>query len=271
MPYASLDLSGKTVLITGASAGIGEKIAHRFAELNCNLVLVARRKERLEALKAELNKIAPKVTIQVCVCDISDSTKCSKLVEEVTGDVDILINNAGFALGTPKADEAPLEDTIAMMNTNVIAVMHLVSLFVPGMRKRAFGHVVNISSVAGHETYEGGAVYCATKHAVNAFTIATRMDLVDTPVRVTAISPGIVETEFSMVRFKGDQDKAKVPYQNILPLHAEDVADQVIYACTRPRHVQIADIISYCTNQGHAKYVVAREGEDMGASKYQNN
>merc|ERR1740117_1729679 len=143
----------------------------------------------------------------------------------------------------------------------------MAAAFLPAMRSRGKGHLINISSVAGHECYTGGSVYCATKHAVNAFTIAARHDLAGTPIRVTAISPGLVETEFSQVRFGGDANKAKKVYEDILPMYAEDVADQVVYAATRPRHVQIADVISYCTNQGHAKYVVERKGESLGAPK----
>eukprot|EP00439_Symbiodinium_sp_Y106_P026054 s1440_g3.t1 len=158
-----------------------------------------------------------------------------------------------------------LENIQTMLATNVQAVMFLVATFGPKMKDRGQGHIVNISSVAGHEAYVGGSAYCATKFAVNAFTIATRHDLAGTPIRVTAISPGMVETDFSKVRFKGDESKAAKVYENILPLLAEDVADQIIYATTRPRHVQIADIISYATNQGHAKYVIERQGESMGA------
>merc|ERR1712039_761534 len=178
---------------------------------------------------------------------------------------DILVNNAGLALGVSTADENDMGDVQTMLSTNVLGVMGLVSAFGPGMRQRARGHIVNISSVAGHECYVGGSAYCATKHAINAFTIASRHDLAGTPIRVTAISPGMVETDFSKVRFGGDSDKAGKVYEGILPMHAEDIADQVIYVTTRPRHVQIAEIISYATNQGHAKYVVERKGETMGA------
>merc|ERR1719277_2768808 len=145
-----------------------------------------------------------------------------------------------------------------------MGVMALVRTLSPGMRTRGRGHIVNVSSVAGHECYQGGSAYCATKHAVNAFTICARHDLAGTPIRVTAISPGMVETEFSVVRM-GDKDKADKVYENIVPMNAEDVADQVVYAATRPRRVQVADIISYATNQGHAKYVIERKGcEGLG-------
>eukprot|EP00397_Hematodinium_sp_SG-2012_P036506 GEMP01039413.1.p1 GENE.GEMP01039413.1~~GEMP01039413.1.p1 ORF type:complete len:284 (+),score=56.24 GEMP01039413.1:51-854(+) len=264
MPYTPLDIAGNNVLVTGATAGIGEQIAIQFGELGCNLILIGRRAERLENLKAVILKQSPQITVTTVLLDITDHANVAQLAGSC-GPVDILVNNAGLALGATKADENNLEDMMTVMNTNVIALMHLVKLFTPQMKERGFGHIVNISSVAAHDCYEGGSVYCASKSAVNAFTIAARMDLADTPIRVTAISPGLLKSEFSEVRFKGDMEKAKAPYQGIVPLHPEDVADQVIYACTRPRHVQIADIISYPTNQGHAKYVIHRVGEDLGA------
>jgi len=269
--YAPIDLKGVPVLITGATAGIGQATAWRFAELGCKLALAGRRGERLDALKAELCGRFPElpqpINVQLDVGDLAAIKALPARLEEAgMPEVDILVNNAGLALGVSAADENNMEDVQTMLNTNVLGTMALVSAFGPGMRKRGRGHIVNVSSVAGHEAYVGGSAYCATKHAVNAFTIASRHDLAGTPIRVTAISPGMVDTEFSVVRFHGDADKAKKVYEGIVPMVAEDIADQIIYATTRPRHVQIADIISYPTNQGHAKYVVERKGPGMGAS-----
>jgi len=257
--YAPLDLKGVPVLITGATSGIGKATAWRFAELGCCLAICGRRTELLEDLPAPL----------VITLDVSDVAQITALPERLAKagmpEVDILINNAGLALGVSSVEDINLADVQTMLATNVMGVMALVRTLAPGMKSRGRGHIVNISSVAGHECYTGGSAYCATKHAINAFTIAARHDLAGTPIRVTAISPGMVETDFAKVRFGGDEEKAKKVYEGIIPMVAEDVADQIIYATTRPRHVQIADVISYATNQGHAKYVVERQGESMGA------
>merc|ERR1712216_604786 len=241
-----------------------------YAELGCKLALIGRRTDRLEALKKEIAEHFPKTPEPLLVTfDLTQVEKIKTLPEQLAAggmpELDILVNNAGMALGVNAADQNELDDVQTMLSTNVTSVMELVSTFAPGMKKKGSGHIVNISSVAAHDFYQGGSVYCATKAAINAFTIAARHDLAGTPLRVTAVSPGLCQTEFSMVRFKGDTSKADPVYQNIMPLVPEDVADQVIYATTRPRNVQIADIISYCTNQGHAKYVVERKGEKMGA------
>ncbi|CAE8697818.1 unnamed protein product, partial [Polarella glacialis] len=195
--YAPMDLAGTAVLITGATAGIGEATAWRFAELGCRLALAGRRTERLEALKAELCKSFPWLPEPLAVTlDVSDMAQVAALPSQLEAagmpEVDILVNNAGLALGVAAADENDMSDVQTMIATNVLGVMALVKAFGPGMRSRCRGHIVNISSVAGHECYSGGSAYCATKHAVNAFTIATRHDLAGTPVRVTAISPGMV-------------------------------------------------------------------------------
>jgi len=269
--YKPLDISGDTVLITGATAGIGRATAVRFAELGCKLVLAGRRVERLEELKAELlasfpesQKESPPVLLTLDVTETSALKELPKRLEREHGvaAVDILVNNAGLALGVSGADANDMADVQTMLNTNVVAVMALTAAFSPGMRVRGKGHLVNVSSVAGHECYAGGSGYCATKHAVNAFTICARPDLAGTPIRVTAISPGMVETEFSVARFGGDKEKADKVYEGIVPLCAEDIADQIIYATTRPRRFQVADLISYATNQGHAKYVVERKGAE---------
>jgi NADP-dependent 3-hydroxy acid dehydrogenase YdfG len=268
--YKPLDISGRGALVTGTTSGIGRAIAIRLAELGCHVVLIGRRAERLEALKAELKETFPtSPEAFVCPLDVQDTEAIkalpSKLKDAGVPDIDILVNNAGMALGVNGADANEIEECRQMLTTNVLSVMAMVSTFAPSMKARGVGHIINISSVAGHECYTGGSAYCASKHAVNAFTIAARHDLAGTPIRVTAVSPGLCETEFSKVRFGGDDEKANKAYENIVPLVADDVADQVVYAATRPRHVQIADIISYCTNQGHAKYVVERKGDSLGA------
>jgi len=268
--YAPLDLKGVPVLITGATSGIGKATAWRFAELGCCLAICGRRTELLEDLKQQMcTKFSDLPAPLVITLDVSDVAQITALPERLAKagmpEVDILINNAGLALGVSSVEDINLADVQTMLATNVMGVMALVRTLAPGMKSRGRGHIVNISSVAGHECYTGGSGYCATKHAINAFTIAARHDLAGTPIRVTAISPGMVETDFAKVRFGGDEEKAKKVYEGIIPMVAEDVADQIIYATTRPRHVQIADVISYATNQGHAKYVVERKGESMGA------
>eukprot|EP01062_Namystynia_karyoxenos_P077798 TRINITY_DN7910_c0_g1_i1.p1 TRINITY_DN7910_c0_g1~~TRINITY_DN7910_c0_g1_i1.p1 ORF type:complete len:292 (+),score=90.42 TRINITY_DN7910_c0_g1_i1:70-876(+) len=264
--YPQHDIAGQRVLITGASAGIGEAIAWRFAEAGCVLVLSARREDRLRQLRARILAQFPGLQITCEALDVRDTDKVLALPSRV-GAVDILVNNAGLALGTASVEANDVDQVRQMVDTNVVAPVVFVRAFAPAMLKAGRGHIVNISSVAGHEAYQGGSVYASTKFFVNAFTIAARHDLVGSPVRVTAISPGMVETEFSVVRFGGDAGKAAKVYEGIVPLRPADIADQVIYACTRPPHVQVADIISYATNQGHAKYVIARQGQSLGGAK----
>lgn len=266
--YSPLDIKGECALITGATAGIGEACAWRFAEAGCKLVLVGRRAERLEALKVALEAKFPGAVHKCVQLDVCELDKVAALPAELKAagyEVDILVNNAGLALGTSTADANVVADVQTMMATNVTSLMAMTSAFVPGMKERSRGHLINIGSIAGHESYGGGSVYCATKHAVTAFTTAARHDLVATPVRVTCISPGMVNTEFSTVRFGGSKEQADKVYENIEPLVGADIADQVIYAATRPRHVQVADIVCFCTNQSAAKSV-ARVGPSLGAA-----
>lgn len=265
--YAPQDIAGQCCLITGASAGIGEACAWRFAEQKAKLILMSRRLERLDKLKDELIAAFPDlpevVTLAFDVQDITAIADLPSKLPETHQAVDILVNNAGLALGTEPADNNDMSSVMQMLNTNVAAVIAFSRAFLPGMKSRGKGHLINIGSIAGHEAYAGGSVYCATKHAVDAFTTAARHDLMATPIRVTAISPGMVNTEFSTVRFGGDKSVADKVYQDIEPLVAADIADNVIYAATRPKHVQIADMVVLATNQAAAKSV-ARVGATLG-------
>jgi len=250
-------LKGKTILITGASAGIGEACAQIFAQQGANLIITARREEKLLQLAQTLREnyqvqVFPKgldvrdaEAVRVMLSALPDSFK----------NIDVLVNNAGLVIGVQKAHETPESDVDTMLDTNVKGVLNMIRTVVPGMVSRAQGHVINISSIAGHEAYPGGSVYCASKHAVDALTKSLRMDVVSTPLRVTAISPGLVDTEFSLVRFKGDAKQAEAVYVGLEALVAEDIAEAVLFAANRPPHVQIADMIVFPTQQAAATVV----------------
>jgi NADP-dependent 3-hydroxy acid dehydrogenase YdfG len=259
--YQRRNIYGKRALITGASAGIGKATAMLFAEQGCSLILVARRLSKLVEVRDELKELFPSIDVQTEECDVSDLRSVEEMVKRLHDvDVDILINNAGLALGVDTGDRIDLHDTRTMIETNVLGPIALVNGFAPGMRTRNSGDIVNISSVAGSDRYSGGAIYCATKAALDAFSDCLRMDLVETDIRVISINPGLVSgTEFSFVRFKGDHAKASQPYKGIECLTAMDIADQIVYAVTRPNNVQIAEIKSYCNQQAHAKYVFSRK------------
>ncbi|KAI8468708.1 MAG: hypothetical protein J3K34DRAFT_426333 [Monoraphidium minutum] len=253
--YAPLPVAGRTALVTGASSGFGEAVAWRLAEAGCRLVLVARRAERLEALQAQL-VAAYQAAVHVVCLDLRDLEAVAALPGSLPPDfseVDILVNNAGLALGVATVENQSVEDMHQMMETNYFSVVVLTREVVKGMVARNRGHIVNISSVAGIEAYAGGGLYCASKHALNAYTTAARHELVGTNVRVTTVSPGACRTEFSVVRFKGDTEKADAVYAGMDPLLAADIADNVMYAVTRPAHVQIADMLVYATYQCSAK------------------
>ncbi|KAG2444847.1 hypothetical protein HXX76_001588 [Chlamydomonas incerta] len=242
-------------MITGASSGFGEAMAWRFAEAGCKLVILARRQDRLESLRDQLI-FTYHVPVHTIILDVRNLAEVDLLPGQLPAEfaeVDILVNNAGLALGTASVSENSIDDAVTMIETNVTSVIAMTKAFVRGMMERNRGHIVNISSIAASESYGGGSVYCATKHALAAFTTAARHDLVGTAIRVTSISPGAAQTEFSLVRFKGDQEAADAVYRGFDPLTAEDIADNVLYACTRPEHVQIADILVLATNQASAK------------------
>ncbi len=247
-------LKGKTVVITGATAGIGRETAVLFAKQGANLVLTGRRRSRLEALKEMLER-DDRIEVSIHAFDISDRVSCEDFIgaiPEKFREIDILINNAGVGRGMDKLHEGNVDDWEEMIDTNVKGLLYVTRLIVPGMVERNTGHIVNVGSIAGQEVYPGGNIYCATKHAVHAISQALRMELVDTPIRVTEIAPGMVETEFSIVRFHGDKDRADSVYRGLDPLTGADIADLIIFSVTRPAHVQINEVIVMPTAQASA-------------------
>ena len=240
-----LSLAGKTVWITGASAGIGESCARAFAATGANVLVTARRAERVRTLAAELSKLHGVLTRSAGL-DVRDGSAVDGFVASLDGpwaEIAVLVNNAGLARGLEPVHEGSIEDWDEMIDTNVKGLLRVSRAAIPGMLARGRGHVINIGSVAGHEVYPGGNVYCATKHAVAALTRAMRWDYVDTALRFTAIDPGLVETEFSLVRFHGDGEKAARPYRGIDPLTADDVADAVVWAATRQPNVNVGELV----------------------------
>lgn len=255
---ALFDLSHQRVLITGASAGIGRATAIRLASARAHLFLVARREEKLLEVKTQILALYPQAQVELIVADINDP-ECSKLIEERTGKhIDILINNAGLALGKDKAEKANLSDWEGMIQTNITANFRLVHLTLPWMLERGQGDIINLCSIAGHFTYSGGAVYCATKHAVHAFTLALREETCGRNIRVMQVSPGMVETEFSKVRFKGDEKLAGLVYSEMTPLSGEDIARMIHFMLESPRHVTIDEIVTMPTDQGSPTTVVRK-------------
>lgn len=250
-------LKNKIVFITGASAGIGEATAAAFAEKGAHLILAARRKDKLDRLSKTLkDKFG---TESLCLSlDVTRQTDVQKTIDGLPGnwaEIDILVNNAGLGRGVDKIHEAQIGDWEEMIDTNIKGLLYVSRAVIPGMVKRKRGHVINLGSVAGHEVYPGGNVYCATKHAVNALTKGMRMDLIETPVRVSTVDPGLVETDFSIIRFKGDAEKAKKPYENIQPLVGKDIADIIVFVASCPAHVNINEVIVMPKAQASATMV----------------
>lgn len=243
-------MKGKTIFITGATSGIGQACARKFATMGCRLILNGRNLVKLSALEQEL--IASGVEVLVLAFDVRDREAMRRAVEtlpEEWHNIDVLINNAGLVIGMDKEYEGSLEEWDIVIDTNIKALLAMTRLIVPGMVKRGCGHIINIGSIAGDAAYAGGSVYCATKAAVKALSDGLRIDLVDTPLRVTNIKPGMVETNFSVVRFRGDKQKADAVYEGIRPLTGDDIADVVYYAASAPAHVQIAEVLVMPTYQ----------------------
>jgi 3-hydroxy acid dehydrogenase / malonic semialdehyde reductase len=235
-------VENKIVFITGASAGIGLATARLFAAQGARLLLAARRLDRLHAEAKSVNG-AGVHTMQLDVTDAAAVQRAIESLPDAWQQIDILVNNAGLSRGLEKLHEGKLQDWEEMIDTNVKGLLYVTRAVVPGMVARGRGHIVNLGSTAGRVTYPNGAVYCATKAAERTLTEGLREDLLGTPLRVTTIDPGMVQTEFSEVRFRGDKERAAKVYENITPLTPEDVADAILYAVTRPPHVNISEVL----------------------------
>jgi 3-hydroxy acid dehydrogenase / malonic semialdehyde reductase len=247
----------RIVLITGASSGIGEACAYAFAEVGARLILTARRSPRLEALKTQLEQQfnADVVVLSFDVRDRASVTTALESLPPQWQSIDILINNAGLSRGLDKLYEGDIQDWEEMIDTNIKGLLYMTRAIAPGMVARGRGHVINLGSIAGHETYPKGNVYCATKAAVRAISEGLKQDLLGTPVRVSSVDPGLVETEFSQVRFHGDTDRAKTVYAGMNPLTARDVAEVIVFCATRPAHVNISELLVLPTAQSGATLV----------------
>jgi len=245
------ELDGKLAVITGASSGIGAATARELAGRGAQLCLGARRVEKLEALRAEIVAAHPGAQVSVGPLDVNDPSSCASFAERAAalGAVEILVNNAGLARETAPLAKGSEADWSEMIDTNLMGLLRITKRFLPGMIERRSGTIVQLGSVAGVESYPGGAVYCATKAGVRSITKALRHELMGTGVRVCNIEPGAVETEFSLVRFHGDEDRARKVYEGFMPLSAEDVAEVIGFAVTRPPHVNIEELVLYPTAQ----------------------
>ncbi len=242
----------KIILVTGATSGIGEACAHLFAEKKYKLILCGRREERLEALKVKLGEITK---VQTLCFDVRDNEAVNEAISSLSSewkDIDILINNAGNAHGLASIQEGSIEDWDAMIDINVKGLLYVSKAIIPVMVERKSGHIINIGSIAGKEVYPNGNVYCASKHAVDAINKGMLIDLNKFGIKVSAINPGLVETEFSVVRFKGDAERAKGVYQGFDALQAKDIAETIDFVTSRPAHVNISDLVILPTAQASA-------------------
>lgn len=246
----------KIVLITGATSGIGLACARKFAANGDRLILTGRNEHRLSELKKELD--AEVITLAF---DVRDREKAKKYISALPDEwqrIDVLVNNAGLALGMEPEYEVESDDWETMIDTNIKGLLAMTRLIVPGMVERNSGHVINIGSVAGDAAYAGGSVYCATKAAVKALSDGLRIDVAHTAVRVTNLKPGLVETNFSNVRFRGDNERAANVYRGVKPLTGDDIANVAVYAANAPAHVQIAEVLILATHQASANMIVRK-------------
>ena len=240
-------IRGRTALVTGATAGIGEACARALAAMEVRVVVTGRRADRLAALAAEIG--ADTIVRALDVRDRDDVAAFARELADAGVEVDILVNNAGLSRGLDTLQDGSHGDWDEMIDTNIKGLLHMTRAFLPGMIARDSGHVVNLGSIAGHWTYPRGNVYCATKHAVRGLTEAANLDLEGTRVRMSSVDPGRVETEFSLVRFRGDEDRARAVYEGVESLAPEDVADAICYVVNTPDHVNIRELVMMPTDQ----------------------
>lgn len=253
-------MQDQIVFITGASSGIGKACAEVFAAAGARLILAARRGDRLTALAAELQGQHQTEVLSLAL-DVSDRPQVEARLSQLPPAwqaIDVLVNNAGLSRGLDKLQTGSIQDWEEMIDTNVKGLLYMTRTILPGMLERQRGHIINIGSIAGHQTYPNGNVYCATKAAVRALTEGLKLDLFGTPIRVSTVDPGLVETEFSEVRFRGDRDRAKTVYQGLQPLTGKDVAEVVLFCATRPPHVNLNEIILMPTDQASATLINRR-------------
>ena len=252
----------KTIFITGATSGIGKSTAYLFAQNGYNLILTGRRSDRLDAIKADLETKYGAV-VQTISMDVRDLASVQQGVASIDFNkfptINLLLNNAGLASGLGTIDEGLYSDWDVMIDTNVKGLLYVSRELIPILKKQGFGHIVNISSTAGKQVYANGNVYCATKHAVDALSQSMRIDLLSHGIKVTAISPGACETEFSEVRFHGDKEKAKAVYEGFDPLRPDDIAETIWYCANLPKHVCINDLTITCLTQANANYNIKKK------------
>lgn len=247
-------MKDKVILITGATSGIGEGCARKFASQGSNLILNGRNIQKLESLKEEL-EAEHGIEVLTLPFDVRDRKVAAEAIGSLKGkweDIDVLVNNAGLVFGLDKEFEGDFDEWNIVIDTNIKGLLSMTRLVVPGMVKRGKGHIINIGSLAGDYAYAGGNVYCATKAAVKALSDGLRIDLVDTPLRVTNVKPGMVETNFTVVRFHGNKERADNFYNGIKPLTGDDIAETVYFAASAPAHVQIAEVLLMPTNQANS-------------------
>lgn len=248
----------RTILVTGATSGFGKAIAERFAKEGYNIIITGRRVERLESVKQKLEHTYD-VAVGTACFDVRDKEAVKSAIDQLKQEhprIDVLVNNAGLAAGLAPVDEGNTDDWDQMIDTNIKGLLYVTRQVAPLMKEQREGHIINIGSTAGKLVYKNGNVYCATKYAVDALSQAMRIDLLSYGIKVTAINPGMAETEFALVRFKGDAERAGALYEGFQPLKAEDIADVVLYCASQPRHVCINDLTLTCLTQANGVYSI---------------